>query len=168
MRIKLSVIISALLAFCGFAEAQTPVDTVFSPAVIYSGMPPTYEIAGISVNGADNYEDYVIFMNEMGVEIVQRWARWVYLRKRAEDGPFEVYTDTESKLDLYRRIRALFLWGLVIEACCSVTGISTLIRFPEDIFFRCLAGLYIVIVALFLRAVLQCTRKIRELEREGQ
>ena len=117
---------------------------------------------------ADNYEDYVIFMNEMGVEIVQRWARWVYLRKRAEDGPVEVYTDTESKLDLYRRIRALFLWGLVIEACCSVTGISTLIRFPEDMFARCLAGLYIVIVALFLRAVLQCTRKIRELEREGQ
>ena len=71
MRIKLSVIISALLAFCGFAEAQTPVDTVFSPAVIYSGMPPTYEIAGISVNGADNYEDYIV-IGYSGLKVGER------------------------------------------------------------------------------------------------
>lgn len=113
---------------------------------------------------ADDYEGYVIFMDEMGVEVVQRWGRWVYLRKRAEDGPFEVYTDVESQLALYRRIRALFLWALVIEICCSISGFSTLARFPEDVFARGLAGLYIVILAMFLRAVLQCTRKIRELE----
>ena len=113
---------------------------------------------------ADDYEGYVIFMDEMGVEVVQRWGRWVYLRKRAEDGPFEVYTDVESQLALYRRIRALFLWALVIEICCSISGFSTLARFPEDVFARGLAGFYIVILAVFLRAVLQCTRKIRELE----
>ncbi len=117
---------------------------------------------------ADDYEGYVIFMNDLGVEIVQRWGRWVYLRKRAEEGPFEVYTDTESKLDLYRRIRALFLWGLLIEFCCSFSGLNVLIQFPGDIFARCLVGIYIVVVALFLRAVLQCTRKIRELEKERE
>lgn len=115
---------------------------------------------------ADDYEGYVVFMDEMGVEVVQRWGRWVYLRKRAEDGPFEVYTDVESQLALYRRIRALFLWALVVEACCSISGFSTLARFPEDVFARGLAGLYIVILAVFLRAVWQCTRKIRELERQ--
>ena len=36
---------------------------------------------------AEDYEGYVIFMDEMGVEVLQRWGRWVYLRKRAGDGP---------------------------------------------------------------------------------
>lgn len=37
--------------------AQTPADTVVNPTVIFTGMPRVYEIAGISVNGADNYEE---------------------------------------------------------------------------------------------------------------
>lgn len=113
---------------------------------------------------AKNYEDYVIFMDEMGVEILQRWGRWVYLRKRAEDGPFEVYTDTASKLALYRRIRAMFLWALAVECLCSVSVWDLLVRFPADMFTRALAGLYVVMFAVILRAVWQCTRKIRELE----
>ena len=72
----------------------------------------------------------------------------------------------ESQLALYRRIRSLFLWALVVEACCSISGFSSLVRFPDDMFARGLAGLYIVILAVFLRAVWQCTRKIRELERQ--
>ena len=60
---------------------------------------------------AEDYEGYVIFMDEMGVEVLQRWGRWVYLRKRAGDGPFEVYTDAESRIALYRRIRRMFLWA---------------------------------------------------------
>lgn len=117
---------------------------------------------------ADDYEGYVIFMNEMGVEVVQRWGRWVYLRKRAEEGPFEAYTDAESKLDLYRRIRSLFLWALVIELGCSVSPVNMLIRDPGDIFARGFFGVYVVIVGSFVRGVLQCTRKIRELRQECQ
>lgn len=37
-----------------------PVDTVYSPNVIYSPMPKTYEIAGIKVSGVPNVDDYVI------------------------------------------------------------------------------------------------------------
>jgi len=117
---------------------------------------------------ADNYEDYVIFMNEIGVEVLQRWGRWVYLRKRAEDGPFEVYTDTASKIELYRRIRAMFLWLLGIESLCSVSAWNMLFQFPEDWFSRGIVGLYIVISAAVLRTVWRCSWKIRELERQNR
>lgn len=116
---------------------------------------------------ADNYEDYVIFMNEMGVEVLQRWGRWVYLRKRAEDGPFEVYTDAESKAALYRRIRSMFLWALLVELLCSSSVWGLLAQYPEDVFARGLAGVYLVMMAMILRGVLQCGRKIKELERQG-
>lgn len=117
---------------------------------------------------ADDYESYVIFMHEMGVEVLQQWGRWVYLRKRAEDGPFEVYTDISSKLELYSRIRRMFLWVFCIVCLCSVSAWNLLVRFPEDIFSRGLAGLYIVMLSVMLRAVWQCSRKIRELKRQSE
>ncbi len=42
------------------SQAQTPTDTIYNPRVLYSAMPRSYEIAGISVDGAPNYEDYLI------------------------------------------------------------------------------------------------------------
>lgn len=42
------------------AAVSAPTDTIFAPPVIYSGMPSEYEIAGVRVTGADNYDDYII------------------------------------------------------------------------------------------------------------
>ncbi len=117
---------------------------------------------------ARNYEDYVIFMNEMGVEVLQRWGRWVYLRKRAENGPFEAYTDAASKIELYQRIRKMFIWALCIVFLCSFSAWDLLLQFPEDMFSRGLVGGYVVILAVMLRAVWQCSWKIKELERQNR
>lgn len=113
---------------------------------------------------ADDYEGYVIFMDEMGVEVLQRWGRWVYLRKRTEDGPFELYTDLESKIALYRRIRRMFLFALALEAMCSGSAWNLLVQFPGDMFARGLVGVYVVVLVFMVRAVWCHTVKIRELE----
>ncbi len=42
------------------ATAQSVTDTIYNPTVVYSQNPKTYEIADITVTGADNYEDYII------------------------------------------------------------------------------------------------------------
>ena len=52
----------------GQTEERT--DTIYNPQVIYSTMPRKYEIAGITVKGADNYEDYVL-IGLSGLEIGQ-------------------------------------------------------------------------------------------------
>ncbi|MDE5725098.1 MAG: outer membrane protein assembly factor BamA, partial [Duncaniella sp.] len=39
------------------SQAQMPTDTVVNPTVIFTGIPKSYEIAGIRITGADNYED---------------------------------------------------------------------------------------------------------------
>lgn len=40
--------------------ASSANDTIYNPTIIYSPIPKTYEIAGISVAGIDNAEDYLI------------------------------------------------------------------------------------------------------------
>ncbi|MBQ9073174.1 MAG: outer membrane protein assembly factor BamA, partial [Muribaculaceae bacterium] len=60
MRYKLLLLIT-LFATLGFnAKAQEQVDTIYNPNVVFTSMPRSYEIAGIKVSGADNYEDYII------------------------------------------------------------------------------------------------------------
>ncbi len=74
MRHKVFAIFS-ILCLCfvmGFqGAAQTPADTLHNPKVIFTGIPRTYEIAGISVKGADNYEDHTI-IGYAGLKIGER------------------------------------------------------------------------------------------------
>lgn len=62
--------------------------------------------------------DYREFMRETGVEIVCVWGFWVLLRKKAAEGPFEMYTDVESRIRHYSRIRRVFKGALILEAVC--------------------------------------------------
>lgn len=67
--------------------------------------------------------DYREFMEEAGVEIVSAWGPWVFLRKKAEDGPFELYTDAESTYEHYFRIRSMLKAVTVVELICLVMEI---------------------------------------------
>ncbi|MGM9821416.1 MAG: outer membrane protein assembly factor BamA [Muribaculaceae bacterium] len=60
MPYRLLFALLTLLGFCSAASAQEATDTIFNPPVVYSGIPTTYEIAGVRVTGADNYEDYIV------------------------------------------------------------------------------------------------------------
>ena len=116
---------------------------------------------------ADDYEDYVSFMRDMDVEVLQRWGRWVYLRKRAEDGPFEVYTDTDSKIQLYRRIRNMFLWVVCVNSVCCLNLVLQAVHF-NTLLTRCSAAAAALMLLAILRGARKCTRKIQELERLTQ
>lgn len=63
-------------------------------------------------------KDYRDFMQETGVEIVQTWGFWVILRRLAAEGIFELYTDTESSIEHYTKIRRMFKVMTVIEMIC--------------------------------------------------
>ena len=72
MRFKLFIILSAFVLACfSSVSAQAPADTIVNPKVVFTGMPRTYEIAGISVKGADNYEDNTI-IGYSGLKIGER------------------------------------------------------------------------------------------------
>ena len=58
MRYKFTILFTLIAGLLFGASTQT--DTIFNPPVIFSGVPRTYEIAGIEVTGAPNYEDHII------------------------------------------------------------------------------------------------------------
>ncbi|MDE6177050.1 MAG: outer membrane protein assembly factor BamA, partial [Paramuribaculum sp.] len=66
-----------MAAFCGAAPQATAqalpatADTVFEPKLVFTGIPKVYEVAGIRVTGADNYEDHVI-IGYSGLKVGER------------------------------------------------------------------------------------------------
>lgn len=115
---------------------------------------------------AEDPAGYMEFMEETGVEVLQRWGRWVYLRKRAEEGPFEIYTDADSMIDMYRRIRKMFLWFLGLELCCSASIWGQLSYGSGITFYRVVAAIYVLLFLAVFRAMWRCSQRIQALEQQ--
>ena len=69
-------------------------------------------------------DEYRELMTDLGIEIVALWGFWIILRKRAADGPFELYTDTESMIGHYRKILKMFMGVIALELICFLPGDS--------------------------------------------
>lgn len=54
---------------------------------------------------------YIKFMEETGVEFVASHLSWVYFRKKASEGSFDLYSDRDSKIRHYKRAASLL--GLI-------------------------------------------------------
>ncbi|MBQ0120195.1 MAG: outer membrane protein assembly factor BamA [Bacteroidales bacterium] len=76
MRNKIIYLIVAAIALgTSSVQAQTATkvvnDTIYNPKIVFTGAPSKYEIAGIKVEGVDNYEDNII-IGYSGLSIGQR------------------------------------------------------------------------------------------------
>ena len=106
-------------------------------------------------------DEYREFMEDTGAEIVQTWAYWVFLRKPASEGKFELYTDVDSSLEHYMKIRKFFKIVTIIEIICFFTEILAAINgFHVGYVF---AFLFAVILASFSNALIRINNIIGDL-----
>ena len=74
------------------------------------------------VSKAD-YEEYKQLFQDAGWELVGEMMGWQYFRKPASaDGPKEIYTDAESKVERYRRVLAYLIIFLPIYVLFLTRG----------------------------------------------
>lgn len=111
-------------------------------------------------------QDYKSFMKEMDIETVQQWFRWVVLRKKSADGPFELYTDEASLIEKYTRIRNFFKFFVIISIVLMAHHTIVLLRTGE-IYLLILILLYCLLIILFIRQAVRSNQKIMKLKRKG-
>lgn len=77
MRSKILLLLTSIVilhAAAPTASAQTATaDTIYNPQVLYTAMPKVYEIAGVSIEGAPNYDDFLI-LGYAGLNVGDRVA----------------------------------------------------------------------------------------------
>ena len=63
-------------------------------------------------------DDYRELMSDSDIEIIQSWGFWVFLRKLSSEGEFQLYTDVDSQIEHYKKIRNMFKAVTVLELIC--------------------------------------------------
>ena len=66
-------------------------------------------------------ESYLAFMRETGAEYVGRMMLWIYFRKKTADGPFDLFSDIDSKISHLDRIAKMLT---VVGGANLVIGIA--------------------------------------------
>ena len=108
---------------------------------------------------------YLRFLEEPGVEHVASMNRWVYLRKKAADGPFEVFSDLESQIKLLRPIQTLLLVLTLISLFWS--GYNFWFGFIRHMGLNVGCGAFMLVFAALLGYGFgQVTKKVRRLKKE--
>lgn len=108
--------------------------------------------------------EYREFMREAGIEIVQSWFFWTILRQPASKGEFQLYTDLESSIAHYSKIRMLFKIAAIVEVICMcivlmMTGMENQLYMGIPV-----ALLLAVIFVVFLRMAIHTTDIIDKLK----
>ncbi|MDT8717536.1 DUF2812 domain-containing protein [Clostridium sp. 19966] len=116
-------------------------------------------------NWSGDKEEYADFMEEAGVKVIGQWWRWIYLQKKSSDGPFEMYTDAESKIVQYRRIKNFFVIFLILEIVCLFVELLAAISTCYYVF-----GIFTVLLAIIclalLKVIWKCKWKIEGFKHE--
>lgn len=108
--------------------------------------------------------DYKEFMQENDIEVVCQWWRWVIMRKRTEDGPMILYSDAESQIEQYEKIKIFFIVGLCLELSCLVLELIAYGR-TGSLSLLLIVAMIGVFVLLFCKGIWKCKWKITELKR---
>lgn len=83
----------------------------------------TYRLEMLSGLGSKtDLDDYLEFVESTGIEIVQKRFNWAYFRQHTSKGPFELYSDAQSKLSYVQRMYGLFLTLIVINVLSAVAN----------------------------------------------
>jgi hypothetical protein len=131
----------------------------------------TYKIELLDhLPSAASSQSYLLFLEDAGVETIASIFRWVYLRKKAADGPFTLYSDVDSAIRYFRRLQIFFIMLAVLE---YVVGIQNVLigafNVSEVRVINIVMGLLLLFLGVLLTAAaVTHTRKLKELRRERQ
>lgn len=112
-------------------------------------------------------KSYLLFLEDAGIEHIASIFRWVYLRKKTEDGPFTLYSDVDSAIRYFRRLQIFFISLTALEFIIGIQNI--LIGAFNKSGINVVMGLLLLFIGLFLAfAAFTHTKKLRKLRRERQ
>jgi len=117
---------------------------------------------------------YLQFLEESGVECVATYMRWVYLRKEASEGAFDLYTDIDSKIKHYQRVNLLWTTLMFVEFAAGFSNLAIGIanlnmneRLGNFSYGNLIIGCCVSALGfLFLALELPIRRKIKKLKQE--
>jgi hypothetical protein len=109
---------------------------------------------------------YIRFLEETGIEHVASILRWAYFRRKASDGPFELYSDNSSRIKHCWRIIVMIGVAGVLNALQIPVNIQRLIDGYVNTTFIFLLAAHTLLTLLIAVGIISLYKKIRRLKKE--
>ncbi|PRR82035.1 DUF2812 domain-containing protein [Clostridium vincentii] len=108
---------------------------------------------------------YISFLEETGVEYIGSLMRWAYFRKKVAYGDFEIYSDIDSKIKHYKRIRFLILAVTSMNVVPAFSYLYNYIEKRHSVNFDFKIFSFLITLLLGF-GILKVSKKISKLKKE--
>ncbi len=110
---------------------------------------------------------YIRFMEESGVECVNTHFRWVYFRRKAAEGSFDLFTDLASRRRHYRSVITLLGVVSFLNLCAAIINLSIWF-FSTRLDVNIYAGAFnFIIFLLFTPSLVSHIKRYKKMKREN-
>ncbi|CEI82744.1 hypothetical protein J18TS1_35880 [Oceanobacillus oncorhynchi subsp. incaldanensis] len=114
-------------------------------------------------------KDYIDFMEETGAEKIGEFSNWIYFRKNAELGEFNIFSDLDSRIVHLKRMFQRLLAGFI--SIITILIFSTVLMINNStpyILSMITTVIFVLILCLFLYGLIQINKRKKELAEERQ
>jgi len=112
-------------------------------------------------------EQYIRFLEETGAEHVGSMMRWVYFRKKAELGPFALYSDCASRVKHLGRIMGMLIPVTVYDLWVGLYNLSLYFANRMAVSLVC-AGVCLLAAALMGYALFRLYRMQKRVKEDAK
>ena len=103
-------------------------------------------------------------MEETGAEQVASYLNWVYFRKKTSEGPFEIFSDIESKLKHYILIKKLLVPVAILNLFIGISNVINCWFNIREMFW--VPFINISLAVLIFAGLSGINKKIKKLKKE--
>ncbi len=117
--------------------------------------------------GAPNEGEYLEFLKSSGIEQVDRSGNFVFFRKAAKDGPFELYSDKKNKISKLSQKISVLLLLILLNLVIAVIGLSGIFSAQAIDWIKLLMNITnILVVVVFSIPLLKLMRVRHKLKKD--
>ena len=109
---------------------------------------------------------YIDFLETTGAEQVGSFTRWVYFRKKATEGDFELFSDNDSRLKYLSSVISFVSLITVGNWIAGINNVFIATSFPSPINYVGILNLLIGLVGTW--GIIRLMRKRKKMKQEGQ
>ncbi len=117
--------------------------------------------------GSEESRQYIAFVEDTGAQYIGHIARWVYFRKKAADGPFELHSDNASRRRHLRGIIRVLVPLLFLNLGLGMYNLSIGTGLDSPVNVVC-SLLSFALTGLLAAGLYKLNEKKKQLEKNSQ
>ena len=118
-------------------------------------------------NSNPQSQDYIAFVESTGAELVDTYTFWAYFRQSSNRGPFELFSDTSSRMRHLGRIRMVILPILFLNIFNLTRMLEMMSRFHDAWILWCFLPLCIALTTLLAYGLMRIQTQVRKMHQEN-